>query len=364
MPPSTFMQIDERRDHSIRIPRPDHSVEFGTPNACNLCHARESASWARDHVARWYPGSSSRPHFASALMKDRKGTLDAPRLLAALARDETAPAIARATALERLGEFPTKRALETLGWALSSPDALVAFGAVLGARNLPLSERSRLLVPVAEHRVRAVRVAVGKALAGVSLSELDPKARAAVERAFADVEASFGVSASLPESHVERSSFELARKKRDAAEAELGVALRLAPCLPEAHLNLADLARRRDDEATAAREIRKALTCHPEFAAAHHALGLHYVRVRDPRAAVASLKKAVELAPTEPRFAYVLAVALADGGDLPAAVNVLDSALDRRPNAFELLQLLAGYLARLGEDERAADVQRKLEILH
>jgi predicted CXXCH cytochrome family protein len=363
MPPSTFMQIDERRDHSIRIPRPDHSVEFGTPNACTLCHSKESAIWARDHVARWYPGSSSRPHFASALMKDRKGSLDAPRLLSALAQDETAPAIARATALERLGEFPTKGALESLRAALSSPDALVVFGAVLGARNVPLPERARLLVPVAEHRVRAVRVAVGKALAGVPIGELDPKARAALERAFADAEASFGVSASLPQSHVERSSFELARKKPDAAEAEVHIALRLAPCLVEAHLNLADLARQNGNEALAESAIRKAIACDPKNASAHHALGLLQVRTKSSGNALLSLKKAVELAPRETRFGFVLAVALADGGDLPAAVKALESALETRRNDPELLRALAGYLDRLGERARAADVGRRLETL-
>ncbi|HEY3256920.1 MAG TPA: cytochrome c3 family protein, partial [Polyangiaceae bacterium] len=67
MPPATFMQIDERRDHSIRIPRPDHSVEFGTPNACNGCHATESASWARDAVAQWFPASQKPAHFVDAL---------------------------------------------------------------------------------------------------------------------------------------------------------------------------------------------------------------------------------------------------------------------------------------------------------
>ena len=35
-----YMVIDERRDHSFRVPRPDLSVELGTPNACNDCHTK------------------------------------------------------------------------------------------------------------------------------------------------------------------------------------------------------------------------------------------------------------------------------------------------------------------------------------
>ena len=38
MPARNYMVVDVRHDHSFRIPRPDLSVELGTPNACNDCH--------------------------------------------------------------------------------------------------------------------------------------------------------------------------------------------------------------------------------------------------------------------------------------------------------------------------------------
>ncbi|HEY3499577.1 MAG TPA: cytochrome c3 family protein, partial [Polyangiaceae bacterium] len=270
MPPATFMQIDERRDHSIRIPRPDRSVELGTPNACNGCHAKESAAWARDAVAKWFPASQRRTHFGDALAKERKGALDAPRALRALVEDVAVPAVARATALERLGNYPAEKSLKTLREALQSPDPLVVYGAVLGAAAVPLQQRVPLLLPVLEHRVRAVRIAAGKALAGVPVAQVPANARSALERAFVEVEQSFDVSASRAETHVERSAFELSRQKLPEAEASLRTALRLQPCLAEAHLNLADLGRQRGDEAAAERAIRAALACHPRNAAAHH----------------------------------------------------------------------------------------------
>ena len=46
MPSKTYMVIDVRRDHAIRIPRPDLSVAIGTPNACNQCHTERSPEWA------------------------------------------------------------------------------------------------------------------------------------------------------------------------------------------------------------------------------------------------------------------------------------------------------------------------------
>jgi hypothetical protein len=42
MPTNTYMGVDARRDHSMRIPRPDLTVQTGAPNACNACHADKS----------------------------------------------------------------------------------------------------------------------------------------------------------------------------------------------------------------------------------------------------------------------------------------------------------------------------------
>ena len=51
MPARTYMGVDSRRDHSIRIPRPELSIELGVPNACNGCH--------RDRLVAGQPGWSS-----------------------------------------------------------------------------------------------------------------------------------------------------------------------------------------------------------------------------------------------------------------------------------------------------------------
>jgi predicted CXXCH cytochrome family protein len=363
MPPVTFMQIDERRDHSIRIPRPDHSALFGTPNACNGCHAKQSVAWARDAVAKWYPASAKRPHFVEALGKDRQGELDAPRALRTLVDEGRAPAIARATALERLGSYPGKKTTESLRSALAGADALVVYGAVRGAGLLPPQQRPALLLPLLEHKSRVVRIAVARALAAVPDAELPAGARRALQRAFVEVEQSFDLSASRPETHVERSAFELARGKLAEAEGSLRNALRLQPCLVEAHLNLAELSRQRGDEPASERAIRAALACNPQSAPAHHALGLWFVRAHQAQAALASLKKAVELAPNDPRFSFVLALALGGSGDRAGAIRMLDATLERRPSDANALQALVGYLRESGQLERSAAIRNKLDAL-
>ena len=62
-----YMGIDFRRDHSFRIPRPDQSVLYGTPNACTNCHKDKEDKWAADAVKKWYP-NSERKHFSDLLI--------------------------------------------------------------------------------------------------------------------------------------------------------------------------------------------------------------------------------------------------------------------------------------------------------
>ena len=52
--PSTRFAAMGRTDHSMRPPTPATSMEFGSPNACNLCHQDKKPAWADDWVRKWY----------------------------------------------------------------------------------------------------------------------------------------------------------------------------------------------------------------------------------------------------------------------------------------------------------------------
>jgi predicted CXXCH cytochrome family protein len=48
MPEQPFMVIDYRADHSLRVPRPDLSLQLGVPNACSQsgCHGDQTVQWS------------------------------------------------------------------------------------------------------------------------------------------------------------------------------------------------------------------------------------------------------------------------------------------------------------------------------
>jgi predicted CXXCH cytochrome family protein len=70
MPTRTYMVIDPRHDHTLRIPRPDLSVKLGTPNACNDCHTDRPAEWAASAIESWY-GPIGRAHGPSVSCSTR-----------------------------------------------------------------------------------------------------------------------------------------------------------------------------------------------------------------------------------------------------------------------------------------------------
>jgi hypothetical protein len=106
MPTTTYMTVDARRDHSLRIPRPDLSVRLGVPNACSNCHASRPASWAAAQVALWRDGDTTvrgYQRFADALAAFEQGAPSAQSLLRALAVDTAQPPRGRATPRAPLG---------------------------------------------------------------------------------------------------------------------------------------------------------------------------------------------------------------------------------------------------------------------
>jgi hypothetical protein len=88
MPRRVYMGVDGRRDHALRVPRPDLSVKLGTPNACTDCHAPKTPRWAADAVAKWYgAGRRQEWHYGEALRAGRSGHPDAPSLLVRTVED-------------------------------------------------------------------------------------------------------------------------------------------------------------------------------------------------------------------------------------------------------------------------------------
>lgn len=341
MPTRLYMVVDARHDHSLRVPRPDLSVQLGTRNACNACHADRTPQWAAKAVERWYgEGRRKEPHFGAALHAARSGALGAEAALATVADDPAQPAIARATALRELAPWLTPMSLPTVERGVRDADPLVRLGAAEAAQGMPPEQRVALLAPLLRDPTRAVRIEAAYALTEVPASALAPADRSAHADALAEWRAAQAANADRPDAHVNLGALHARFGDRAAARTEYETALRIGPWFVPTYLNLADLLREEDRDAEGEPLLRRALEIAPDSPDAHHALGLLLVRRQDLPGAITELARAAELAPDDGRYTYVYAVALHSAGDTERAIAVLDRFHARRPGDVAITGLI------------------------
>src|SRR4029078_7501297 len=184
MPPATYMVVDPRHDHSLRVPRPDLSVSIGTPNACTNCHTKQDARWAATRVNAWYGHApQGYQRFAAAFAAARAGATDAPSHLRAVASDSPEPAIARATPLAQINPASNPTALETIAQGLRDSNGLVRLGALQSLASAPPDARIRLFPPLLSAPLKVARVEAVSLLESVPPDQLTPERRAAFDRA-------------------------------------------------------------------------------------------------------------------------------------------------------------------------------------
>ncbi|WP_295407037.1 tetratricopeptide repeat protein [uncultured Thiocystis sp.] len=361
MPQRYYMVVDERADHSLRVPRPDLSMKLGTPNACNGCHQDKDAAWAADAVAGWFPDPVNRgPHFGDALHAADTDAPDAVSRLLALAGDANQPGIARASALERLHDRPSQNAMLTVTRLLADPDALVRAAAVRFLDLTDLRTRAELAWPLLDDPARTVRLEATRVLAPLAAQPMGAKLSGQLKAALEEYVAAQTVNADRPESNLNLGLIAAAAGEPEVAERAYQAALRLDPRFTPAYANLADLYRGQGRESEAEAQLRTGLAATPDNADLHHALGLTMVRAKRLDAALEELKRATELAPTHSRYAYVYAVALDSAGRTQDAIPVLEGTAARAAGDADLLVALVQFNAKLGRQDVATTWLDKL----
>jgi Tfp pilus assembly protein PilF len=319
-------------------------VILATPNACNQCHTDKTATWARDAIKGWYP--SPKPgaqDFAEAFDLGDRGAPGAQAALLRIAKTETGSAIARASAIARLGRYPSPEALALAAQSLKSDDPAVQSAAITVIAGADPATRKTLLVPLLHNTSRLVRMNAARALAEVPAQDLSADDRTALERVLDEYVAAQLFNAERPESHASLGALYRERGKTSDARKAFETALALDPTFYAAAISLADLVRAEGDETAAEKILRQALAASPDSGAIQHALGLSLIRQKRTADAMAWLSKAAEAAPDDPRFSYVLAVALHDTGKQGEAIGALKNALARHPYDRDILWALASY---------------------
>lgn len=402
MPKTLFARM-RRSDHSMRPPTPAATIEFGSPNACALCHADRDARWADERVREWHQRDYQKPvlertRLIAAAREGRWNFLPAMlNLLARSERDEVT-AVSLVRLLEGCDDERKRPVLIRL--AAEDPSPLVRAAAVTGLKALAVSPADpssamdaalRAMVKATRDPRRLVRVRAAAALAAVPVAALAPADRESLAKAVDEF--TTGLRArpddasahyALGNFHLDRGEYESAAEcfenalhLRDdfaealihsslalhalgrAAEAKAALerACRLAPRNEAAQMNRGMLLGELGETEAAEAAFRSALEANPRSARGAFNLALCLSEDR-PDEALSWLREAVELAPAEPRYAYALAFHLQRRGYIKEAIVVLRSVVDAaRPHA-DAHRLLGSLYEKQGNSGAAREVYR------
>ena len=358
----TYMVVDDRRDHSFRVPRPDLSTATGAPNACTGCHTDQEADWATAAMRNWYGDAVfSRPEFATALAAAGRGHANAELREVVTTPDH--PGIARATALTLLSHPMSDDDYDLLGASLEDPDPLLRIAGQRVLRNLPVELQTRFGTAGLADPVRGVRIEAAMTYAGQR--DLLPVADARhFNVAAGEFLAAYTYIENRPEALTQLGDFALAQQNIGQALAHYRAALAMEPASTVTRTNLVDLYRRTGREDEAERLLREGIALDSSNAALHHALGLLLVRTGRQAEGLDELQEAMRLEPENRRFVYVVGIGLNSMGKSHEAVELFESTHQKFPADFDIAWALATIYRDRGELSKALSVSTRLLERH
>jgi tetratricopeptide (TPR) repeat protein len=367
MPERPYMVIDERADHSIRVPRPDLTLEIGTPNACSQgeCHDDKPVEWLVDYFEKWY-GRSKKPHYGTILAAAREGRPDAHAELLRLAGNTLYPPMVRATALSLLSSYPGEESTAQFQQALADEEALVRHTAVeyTDALGLTAERLTDLLTPLLFDPVRAVRLLAVSKLAGAPDNLLEPYQREALEETLREYEKAMKYSLDFSFAGHNLGNLYTRLGQPEKAEAYYRSALEIDDLFYPAKTNLAILYNSMGKNEEAVTLLREILNDYPDMYEAAYSLGLLLAEMNRYPEAADYLARASQGMPARARAHYNLGLALQSLGRTVQAETALTKALNVEPDNLDYLFALADHYVKRGELRQALAITDRMIASH
>ncbi|MGF6691822.1 tetratricopeptide repeat protein [Metapseudomonas resinovorans] len=364
MPAKTYMVVDPRRDHSLRIPRPDLADKAGSPDACTTCHQDKQPAWAAKAIEGWFGQPQRPPHYGEAFHQVRQGTGDSLALLTGVIQDLGKPAIVRATAAEQLANLGAP-ALPTLRKAIPDESPLVRAYAISGFAGEPPVERVKQLLPLLDDPDLAVRDEAVRALTGIPSLALPEERRAGFKAQKADYERRLRSNADLPGNRLNLAVFLERDGRQMEALDEYRQALKFDPYFSPARINLVTLANGmlRQDEAE---QVLREGVALPNMPVGDHGnlvymLSLLLVERGQADEGLKWMDIAAQELPQNSRIRYNQGLLLLQLQRHAEAQAALEAGLEQSPDDADLLYALIYLHGTSGQREQAQRYTRRLE---
>ena len=358
MPATTYMGVDARRDHSFKIPRPDLSITFNTPNVCTNCHKNKTNQWASKQLLTWFAKTKTRTLTDSEndFLKLLAGQAISLTQHIAIINDKQLPEIKRASALNLLPNTVSQAELQAQPqllakhiqhWVNSSPPLIRLAMANIGYLLTP-QQRRQSYQQLLSDELRAIRVSAANHLIGIELKNDQLLQQAVAELTEANQQLLW-----RGEGHLQQSLLAIKQGNYAQALAALKQSIKIDPYFSPAYVNLAELYR-----STGQLELEKntyltALKAVPKSAPVYYAYGLYLIRSKQKLLAVNAFKKAMQFQPDNAQYAYLYFLALDATGKTQQAIIELKQQIEHYQNNA-LIQLGISFSQKI-QDKKSYD---------
>lgn len=352
MPQKTYMGNDHRRDHSFRIPRPDQSVVYQTPNTCTACHSKKSSKWAADAIVKWY-GPKRAYHFSEDLLPGSLLNTGSRLHLLKLTSDTSQPEIARATAVYYLSSFQDPETCEMLLKLSQDEKALVRYHAIRGLENFPFEYWATAATHGLRDKVRGVRIATADLYHRIGTAHVPESSKKVYASANEENKSFLRYQRDFAIGNVMMGDYHLQGADYKNAILHYLRGLKKDSLMNYARLNLSSAYNSLKLNREALNVLKQAEQIDPKNIDVQHNLALLYYETEDPSNSLIHFKKALGSGNANAEVYYNYGLLLQESGKTSQAETIFLQGHALYPGSIKLNYVLCSFYSKVGDHTKA-----------
>ncbi len=337
-----YMGIDDRRDHSLRIPRPDISIKYNIPNACNDCHADKSYQWSEDYIKKYF-GERKKVSYETALSD---GYLQKPGADTSLIRiiiNDLYSETIRATALQYLAFYQNMNSWNLIKSMMDNPEPLIRESAVNSFEANNIEDFINTLSPILNDPIKIVRMAAANRLFELDKGFFSDSLFNKITLVMDEYLRSIMYTGDFPTGRYNLANYYSRKGDYTKAVKYYEDAIKMDNQFYPAKSNLALLYYNEGNLQKAAELFIDLVENHEEYSEGYYYLGLLYAEQKQYNKSAEYLEKAILKQKQNPRIYYNLGLVYQYLNENQKAESVLLKGNSLVPNNFDLIFALTDF---------------------
>jgi len=363
MPGRYYMGNDFRRDHSFRVPRPDLTLKYGTPNACVGCHKDKSNEWAWTEFKNLF-GAVDSIYFSDKLVPGIIGEPNADSGLTELINDHKQPEIVRASAVRALSKYNSEDLINKFILLLNDESPLVRGTSLDLLSQINNTDYVNYFLPLLNDSKRTVRVKAFYGLAGLTETQIPEKYKESYQKVKKEFFDYLSINLDFLGGQVRRANYYLKQGNLQKGIEGYEKALKIDNMNNQVRLDLANLYYRNQDYKKTKDAYKTVISQEPEYGPVYYSLGLLYAELERTEEAIEQMIKAMQLMPENMRVYYNLSLLYDKKQKSQEAEKTLIKGLKIDANNESLLYVLAYHYSNTNQLEKAKNILNKLINLY